>query len=44
MKNFLPPPVTPSDEEPIATGGWQSFKNNERKLTINFTTTRDAVG
>ena len=23
MKEFLPPPVTPSDEEPIAAGGWQ---------------------
>jgi hypothetical protein len=21
---ILPPPVTPSDEEPIAAGGWQS--------------------
>jgi hypothetical protein len=21
-KNDLPPPVTPSDEEPIAAGGW----------------------
>jgi hypothetical protein len=23
MKEFLPPLVTPSDEEPIAAGGWQ---------------------
>jgi len=25
MKHFLPPPVTPSGEEPIAAGGWQTF-------------------
>jgi hypothetical protein len=29
---FLPPPVTPSDEEPIAAGGRQ-IRNNERRLT-----------
>jgi hypothetical protein len=23
MNRFLPPPVTPSGEEPIAAGGWQ---------------------
>ena len=23
VRIFLPPPVTPSDEEPIAAGGWQ---------------------
>jgi|GraSoiStandDraft_11_1057310.scaffolds.fasta_scaffold1964227_1 hypothetical protein len=27
MKQFLPPPVTPSDEEPIAAGGWQLLRN-----------------
>jgi hypothetical protein len=26
--NFLPPPVTPSDEEPIAAGGRQSCCEN----------------
>jgi len=26
MKEFLPPPVTPSDEEPIGAGGWQFGK------------------
>jgi hypothetical protein len=25
MKRILPPPVTLSDEEPIAAGGWQTF-------------------
>jgi hypothetical protein len=24
MKEFLPPLVTPSDEEPIDAGGWQT--------------------
>jgi hypothetical protein len=23
INRFLPPPVTPSGEEPIAAGGWQ---------------------
>jgi hypothetical protein len=26
MKEFTPPLVTPSDEEPIATGGWCVFR------------------
>lgn len=33
MKTFLPPPVTPSFEEPTAAGGWQnlSISNDENK-------------
>jgi hypothetical protein len=26
---ILPPPVTPSDEEPIAAGGWQPFNGSD---------------
>jgi hypothetical protein len=36
MKDFLPPPVTPSDEEPIAAGGWQILMDEDR--TQNRTT------
>ncbi|MEI8040763.1 MAG: hypothetical protein WCL11_05105 [Verrucomicrobiota bacterium] len=28
-KNNLPPPVTPSDEEPIAAGGWYSLERRK---------------
>jgi len=36
----LPPPVTPSDEEPIAAGGrqisWNGNKQTTEKMTINL--------
>ena len=51
MKYFMPPPVTPSDEEPIAAGGRQDLswgsgpdiETRETKQTI-FAAAHDAVG
>jgi hypothetical protein len=41
MKNFLPPPVTPSDEEPIAAGGRQNFETPEQNEIRNVRTDRN---
>jgi len=30
MNEFLPPLVTPSDEEPIAAGGWQLHRDKAK--------------
>jgi hypothetical protein len=54
MKHFLPPPVTPSGEEPIAAGGRQQFgelglaealaaQSDDEEISF-FTTAHDAVG
>jgi hypothetical protein len=42
MKNFLPPSVSPSGEEPTATDGRQDLE--DRKQTEHFAAACDAVG
>jgi molybdopterin/thiamine biosynthesis adenylyltransferase len=50
LKQFLPPLVTPSDEEPIAAGGRQITLADELRLRDrilnkqHFAAARDAVG
>ena len=46
---ILPPPATPSDEEPIAAGGWRVLAGDTvspfgNGTWNNFAAARDAVG
>jgi hypothetical protein len=51
MKSFLPPPVSPLVEEPMAAGGRQNldglqrrFPTNESQTMKTFTAARVAIG